>query len=129
MFGFAMRVSVSDIFQIEERAIYEGLFLAWQKGFRKVVIKSDNALLVDLIGNGYAADSNISEWRLIYDLCKKDWQLKFQHVPRDHNRLADCMDKVANSELNRLSLFDVIPTHARFVFEDDLHQLSIVIGL
>ncbi|MBA0548617.1 hypothetical protein Golob_019706, partial [Gossypium lobatum] len=73
--------------------------------FRKVVIKSDNALLVDLIGNGYAADSNISEWRLIYDLCKKDWQLKFQHVPRDHDRLADCMDKVANSELNRLSLF------------------------
>ncbi|MBA0819304.1 hypothetical protein Gohar_028414 [Gossypium harknessii] len=97
MFGFAMRVSVSDIFQIEERVIYEGLFLTWQKGFRKVVIKSDNALLVDLIGNGYAADN--------------------------------CMDKVANSELNKLSLFDVIPTHVGSVFEDDLHQVSIFIGL
>lgn len=37
--------------------------------------------------------------------------------------------KVANSELNRLSMFEVIPTHARVAFEDDLHQVSDVIGL
>lgn len=71
MFGFVTRVNVSDIFQIEARAIYERFFLAWQKSFCKVVIESDNALLVNLIRNGYANDSNISEVQLIYDLCKK----------------------------------------------------------
>ncbi|PPR80245.1 hypothetical protein GOBAR_AA40471 [Gossypium barbadense] len=35
MFSFAKRV-VSNIFQIEAQAIYEGLLNAWQKGFRKV---------------------------------------------------------------------------------------------
>ncbi|MBA0565813.1 hypothetical protein Golob_010670, partial [Gossypium lobatum] len=52
-------------------AIYGGLTLAWKKGFRKVVIKSDNALLIDIIGNDYAANNNLSELRLIHDLCKQ----------------------------------------------------------
>ncbi|MBA0550388.1 hypothetical protein Golob_021340, partial [Gossypium lobatum] len=49
--------------------IYEGLTLAWKKGLHKLVIESDNALLIDIIGNDYAIDNNLSELRLIYDLC------------------------------------------------------------
>ncbi|MBA0848729.1 hypothetical protein Goshw_006335, partial [Gossypium schwendimanii] len=46
-----------------------------KKSFRKVVTKSDNALLIDLIGSGYVADSNLLELRLIHDLYKQNWQL------------------------------------------------------
>lgn len=66
---------------------------------------------------------------LIYDLCEKDWQLKFRHISCDHNRLIGCLAKTVNSELNRLLMFDVIPAHAQSVFEDDLHQMSDAIGL
>ncbi|MBA0808037.1 hypothetical protein Gohar_023803 [Gossypium harknessii] len=51
--------------------VISGVLQAWKKGFRKVVIKSDNALLIDIIGNDYAADNNLSELRLIHDLCKQ----------------------------------------------------------
>ncbi|MBA0669563.1 hypothetical protein Goklo_029001, partial [Gossypium klotzschianum] len=46
---------------IEARAINEGLTLAWKKGFRKVVIKRDNVLLIDIIGNGYVVDNNLPD--------------------------------------------------------------------
>ncbi|KAH1121447.1 hypothetical protein J1N35_004607, partial [Gossypium stocksii] len=72
LIGFAMKVGISNIFQIEARAIYEGLTLAWKKGFCKVVTESDNALLIDIIGSNYAVDNNLSELRLIYDLCNQD---------------------------------------------------------
>ncbi|XP_052877783.1 uncharacterized protein LOC128284136 isoform X2 [Gossypium arboreum] len=43
--------SIFDIFHIKAPAIYEGLTLAWKKGFCKVVTKSDKALLIDIIGS------------------------------------------------------------------------------
>ncbi|MFQ6649642.1 hypothetical protein Gotur_022242, partial [Gossypium turneri] len=53
-------------------AIYEGLTLAWKKGFCKVVTESDNALLIDIIVSDYAADNNLSELCLIHDICNQD---------------------------------------------------------
>ncbi|MFQ6634739.1 hypothetical protein Gotur_011940, partial [Gossypium turneri] len=35
-----------DIFQIEAKVVFEGLRLAWNKGFRQVELESDNALLI-----------------------------------------------------------------------------------
>ncbi|KAH1072269.1 hypothetical protein J1N35_024597 [Gossypium stocksii] len=56
-----LKVGVSDIFQIEARAIYEKLTLTWKKGFCKVVTETDNALLIEIIGNDYVADNNLYE--------------------------------------------------------------------
>ncbi|MBA0556452.1 hypothetical protein Golob_026552, partial [Gossypium lobatum] len=94
-------------------AINEGLTLAWKKGFHKVVIKRDNALLIDIIGNGYVVDNNLPELNLIYKFC---------HVLLEQNRLADCMAKVVLSELNRLLAFENPPDHVRSLFEEDAHR-------
>ncbi|MFQ6667668.1 hypothetical protein Gotur_033607, partial [Gossypium turneri] len=107
------------------KAIYERLNLAWKKGFHKVVTESDNALLIDIIGNGYATDNNLSELRLIHDLCKQDCQLKFWHVLREHNRLVDCIAKVVPSDLNRLSAFEDSPDHAQSLFEEYAHRAMV----
>ncbi|MBA0682409.1 hypothetical protein Goari_024133, partial [Gossypium aridum] len=85
---------------IEARAIYKGLTLAWKKGFCKVVTESDNALLIDIIVSDYASNNNLSELCLIHDICNQDWQLKFRHVLREHNNLANYMAKVVPSYLN-----------------------------
>ncbi|MBA0556451.1 hypothetical protein Golob_026552, partial [Gossypium lobatum] len=103
-------------------AIYKGLTLAWKKGFCKVVTESDNALLIDIIVSDYAANNNLSELCLIHDICNQDWQLKFRHVLREQNRLADCMAKVVLSELNRLLAFENPPDHVRSLFEEDAHR-------
>ncbi|MBA0652546.1 hypothetical protein Goklo_019801, partial [Gossypium klotzschianum] len=43
LLGFSMKVAGSDVFQVEARAIYEGIKLAWNRGFRCVEVNSDNA--------------------------------------------------------------------------------------
>ncbi|XP_012461673.1 uncharacterized protein LOC105781703 [Gossypium raimondii] len=106
LFGFVMKVGESNIFQIKARAIYEGPTLDWKKGFSKVVIKSDNALKIDIIGNGYAIANNIFELRLIHDLCNQVWLLNFRHDLRELNRLADCMAKVVPSVRKKLLAFE-----------------------
>ncbi|KAH1091144.1 hypothetical protein J1N35_018401 [Gossypium stocksii] len=55
--------------------------------------------------------------------------LKFWHVPRDHNKLTNCMTNVASSDLNKLSMFEDLPIHAQSVFENDAHRTLEVISL
>ncbi|MBA0852724.1 hypothetical protein Goshw_009019, partial [Gossypium schwendimanii] len=47
--GFGMVTGLTDIFQVEVRAMLEGLKIAWAYGFHQVEAESDNALLVDIL--------------------------------------------------------------------------------
>ncbi|KAH1130349.1 hypothetical protein J1N35_001727 [Gossypium stocksii] len=44
--GFSMEVGESDVFQVEARAIYEGLMFAWSRGFRQVKVETDNVVFL-----------------------------------------------------------------------------------
>lgn len=48
--GFTMDVSATPIFQVEAKALYEGMRFAWDEGFE---VESDNGLLVELIRDCY----------------------------------------------------------------------------
>ncbi|MBA0609443.1 hypothetical protein Godav_021492 [Gossypium davidsonii] len=63
--GFEMVVGLSDIFQIEARALPEGLKFAWAKRCPRVEIESDNSMLVTTIQNGLVGNNIYSEVRLI----------------------------------------------------------------
>lgn len=39
--GFSMEVGETDSFQVEVRAMYEGLMFAWSRGFHQVDVESD----------------------------------------------------------------------------------------
>ncbi|MBA0574462.1 hypothetical protein Golob_001658 [Gossypium lobatum] len=70
--GFKMVTVVSNVFQIEARAVVEGLKLIWSRGFKQVEVDCDNAMLIDTIRNGFALINNIEEVRLIHELYTKD---------------------------------------------------------
>ncbi|KAH1080200.1 hypothetical protein J1N35_019961 [Gossypium stocksii] len=50
-----------SVFKVKTRAMLEILFLAWVKGFWKVEVECDNALLVDLFLCGGQASSGLVE--------------------------------------------------------------------
>ncbi|MBA0839154.1 hypothetical protein Goarm_004915, partial [Gossypium armourianum] len=60
--------------------VLEGLKLAWDQGFRKVELESDDALLIEAIQNGLVAVSNVDEVKMIHNYCSKAWQVKFRHI-------------------------------------------------
>ncbi|MBA0607968.1 hypothetical protein Godav_020224 [Gossypium davidsonii] len=56
-----MATSLVDIFQVEAKAMLEGLKLAWERGFRKVEVETDNALLLEILRSGFACVNNIAK--------------------------------------------------------------------
>ncbi|MBA0701147.1 hypothetical protein Goari_027443 [Gossypium aridum] len=115
-----MVIGMADIFQIEVRAILEGLKLAWMRGFRQVEVESDNALLIDSIRNGFAANSNTVEVQLIHEWCNRDWQVKLRHVLRESNKVADCLEKTVEGGMNQLVVLADPPSHVRRLLKEDI---------
>ncbi|MBA0679497.1 hypothetical protein Goari_011261 [Gossypium aridum] len=72
LFGCGMRIGRSGIFQTGARALYERLVAAWHEGFLPIEVESDNAILINVVSNGYVVDSNLSEIQLIYAMILKD---------------------------------------------------------
>lgn len=56
-----MTVCKTDIFHVEAKAIFVGLRLAQDKGFRQFEVKSDNTFLTEIIQIGLATVSNVAE--------------------------------------------------------------------
>ncbi|MBA0810136.1 hypothetical protein Gohar_002154, partial [Gossypium harknessii] len=75
LFGFGMRIGRYGIFQTEARALYEGLVVAWHEGFRQIEVESDNAILIDV------------------------------YVLNEQNKVADCIAKMSNGDLNKKCYF------------------------
>ncbi|MFQ6631245.1 hypothetical protein Gotur_008821 [Gossypium turneri] len=97
--GFGMVTGLADIFQVEARAMIEGLKLAWAHGFQQVV-ESDNALLVDILQNGLAENNSVAEVRMIHTWVSKNWQVRIRLISRDCNRVVDCMANEARGDLS-----------------------------
>ncbi|KAG8480229.1 hypothetical protein CXB51_024845 [Gossypium anomalum] len=66
--GFLISIGEGTIFQVEERAMLKGLHLAWNKGFRKLELECDNALLIEIIIAGGAVNSRLTKLRLIHHM-------------------------------------------------------------
>lgn len=56
-----MLLGKEKVFKVEARAILEGFHIAWAKGIRQLEVESDNALLIETIVEGGAADSHLRE--------------------------------------------------------------------
>ncbi|MBA0741516.1 hypothetical protein Gogos_014664 [Gossypium gossypioides] len=78
----------------------EGVFLAWDKGFQKVEVKCDTALLVELFlfGGG---------------------EIRIRHIPRTLNGVADHMTKCANIGSSLIRLFRSPPAPVMNLLERD----------
>ncbi|MBA0807688.1 hypothetical protein Gohar_023478, partial [Gossypium harknessii] len=76
-----------------------------------VEVESDNAVLIDTIINGFAANSNTVEVRLIHEGCNRNWQVKLRHVLRESNKVVDCLTKTARGGMNQLVVLVDLPSH------------------
>ncbi|MFQ6646348.1 hypothetical protein Gotur_019041 [Gossypium turneri] len=116
--GFNMVIGMDEIFRIEAQAIVKGMKLAWLKGYKQVEINCDNVVLIDTICNGFASIRNIAEVRL----CNKNWKVKFRHVLRGSNKVANCLAKAAIGKLNQVVLFPIPPQYVIRLLEEDTHD-------
>ncbi|KAK5772131.1 hypothetical protein PVK06_048402 [Gossypium arboreum] len=87
--GYMMLLGKDVVFKIEARAMVERLFIAWEKGFRRIEVECDNVLLVKLLLAGDDANSNLVELRHLH----WKWEVRMSHIPMEYNGIADYMTK------------------------------------
>lgn len=73
-----------DSFIEEACAIYEGLNIVWERGFKQVELERDNAFLGETLLTGGIVSSSLVELSLISCLFKQNWRRR-NHVQRSHN--------------------------------------------
>ncbi|MBA0589263.1 hypothetical protein Gorai_018019 [Gossypium raimondii] len=123
VFGVSMEMSglgFTTVFQAEASALLEGLrlALAWDKGYRKMEVERDNALLIQFICSGYASRNRLSELRQIQVMYSRNWQLTSKHISREQNRTADLMTRLGRATTSGLCVFYQPPS----VLETTLEQ-------
>ncbi|KAK5840961.1 hypothetical protein PVK06_009869 [Gossypium arboreum] len=109
-----MSIGGGPIFQVEARAVIEGLQLAWNKEFWKLELECDNTLLVEIILTGGAADSRLMELQLIHHVHIQSWEVRVRHIPLVQNTVANLLAKIEDPELLRFHLLEELPP---FVWE------------
>ncbi|KAK8514667.1 hypothetical protein V6N12_057564 [Hibiscus sabdariffa] len=121
--GFSKPVGHSDALQTELWAIYTGLKFAWESGFRHLLVQSDCRQAIDLIYSNAASSSMLSLVRDITRLRRMDWEINIIWVPRDTNRAADIMAKLADTSDFSLRVFTDAPPEVVSFIELDKSRL------
>lgn len=95
LLGFCYWIGEASNLLAELLAIYNGLRLGWQQGWRNVVCESDSLKAVDL---NKKADLNFHSYAgVIWDirvLLHQDWQVEIVHILREANHVADFLTKM-----------------------------------
>lgn len=100
--GFSLNVGSANSLSAELFGIREGLNLAWEKGFRKVVIESDSEAAISLVKMGDVKSHPLGG--LIQD-CKvligRFWDCQISHTFREGNTSADFLAGLGSAQSER----------------------------
>ena len=88
--GFARNNGICSSVTAELWAVYIGLQLTWDRGYRKVILESDSSVVVGLMnGDKVSMDRNCTLIMKIRDMLDRAWEVRTVHIYREANCVAD----------------------------------------
>ncbi|CAN1837252.1 Putative ribonuclease H protein At1g65750 [Linum perenne] len=100
----------------ELRAADIGLQLAWERGFKNVILELDSLAAVHSITGQSPLDSRHGPIiHHIQEMWDKDWQVRVVHSYRESNHVADRLAHLGHSVSFGTHFFDTCPPHIRSV--------------
>ncbi|KAI4313588.1 hypothetical protein L6164_026553 [Bauhinia variegata] len=89
LYGFSKKLVCRDLTTAEIEAIYTGLKVAWERGYKKIIIESDSTAAVDHVNKVVSTKRFLAETvNQAREYLNKDWEeIKIVHLPRDYNKL------------------------------------------
>ncbi|KAK9015955.1 hypothetical protein V6N11_007042 [Hibiscus sabdariffa] len=107
--GFARSIGRSSVIVAELWAISDGLRHAWNGGFRRVELETDNAEATNICnGLSPALQHNVLV-SVIHDLLLRSWQVRIHHVGRSGNAVADKLARLGQQYMLQGSYFTTPP--------------------
>ncbi|XP_054791497.1 uncharacterized protein LOC129299252 [Prosopis cineraria] len=90
IFGFIYRLVRGDNLSVEIIACVYGLKLAWDSGYRKVILETNSMETLDLmtVGSIVEHEDHVTI-EMAQDLLRQTWEVKMQHVSHELNKPVD----------------------------------------
>lgn len=90
--GFGANLGIVSVTEAELWGLYYGLQMAWTSGHKRLIVKMDSQVALNLITQDLAQTHPL---RVIVVCCQqmlsRDWVVKFNHTLREGNRVADSL--------------------------------------
>ncbi|KAI4313581.1 hypothetical protein L6164_026546 [Bauhinia variegata] len=101
LYGFSKKLVYNNLTTAEIDAIYTGLKVAWELGYKKIIIESDSTAAVDHVNKSVPSSHYLAETvNQARDYLNKHWEeIKIVYLPRDYNKVADKLADVSHDLL------------------------------
>ncbi|MED6119943.1 hypothetical protein PIB30_016322 [Stylosanthes scabra] len=88
-------LTILTIFRCELLAVWNGLMLVWEAGYKNVICETDSLEVFQLLRNiyGFAMLENVDLTCKIKDLLCQNWLVKFAWINREANSITNCLAK------------------------------------
>ncbi|KAK8479269.1 hypothetical protein V6N11_064496 [Hibiscus sabdariffa] len=105
--GFFKFVRRCSTLEVELRRMTTRLKIAWDMGFRQLVVKADNMDAIKVLRNQFHKRNLISLINYVRDLCQQEWRVSFAHIVRRNNRVTGRLAKLISDSNLDVVLYDV----------------------
>ncbi|CAN1732088.1 Putative ribonuclease H protein At1g65750 [Linum perenne] len=96
--AFTINMGVCSITRAEIRGAIESLKLAWEAGFKKIVVQADSSAAISLINaEGHPSHQHAGEVLTIRELMLRECEVVIYHVYREGNHSADFLANLGHS--------------------------------
>ncbi|CAN1798785.1 Putative ribonuclease H protein At1g65750 [Linum perenne] len=90
LFAFTMNLGFCSITRAELRGAIQGLQLAWEAGFKKVILRLDSQAAISILTNEDSTEHQHGlEVITFRELNARNWSIKIEHTYREGNSAAD----------------------------------------
>ncbi|KAE9595686.1 putative ribonuclease H-like domain-containing protein [Lupinus albus] len=101
LYGFAVSLDRGTSSAIELSAISIALDIAWDRGFRKLILETDSLTVADVVNNKDGACSHrLHEKKLVESIRdkkkKRKWDVRIVHSRREGNKVADWLANLSH---------------------------------
>ncbi|CAJ2664280.1 unnamed protein product [Trifolium pratense] len=105
--GFSKKLGNCSAYEVELWGVYEGLRLAWERGFKKVELRVDSMVVAYTLKNG--SKGSVVGWRLVQQIrrfLELDWEIKICHSYREANKCADALANIGCQQESTLMIYE-----------------------
>ncbi|KAH9706368.1 hypothetical protein KPL70_012184 [Citrus sinensis] len=123
--GISANLGVCSVIKAELWGVLHGLRMAWDLGYRRIQVGTDNCSVVQLIKENNA---NVTEFsniiEMIKELIRRDWRIQIDHIYREANSAADFLSTHALSLPLGVHFFHSVPSGLRSILYSDMYGVA-----
>ncbi|XP_057432515.1 uncharacterized protein LOC130725286 [Lotus japonicus] len=125
--GFLGSGGCGSVLEMELMAIFHGLRVTWDKGFRRVLCSSDSLLAVSLIRNPPSSfHVHAVIIACIRAMLSRPWMVRLEHTLREGNACVDYMAKAGALQDHRFALVQEPPPDLVLLLLADARGISFI---